>query len=474
MTSIAGNSHDSPRGRILLLTHHYPPTETPGALRWGKLSRFLVEHGYGVDVVSAGGPEGDQSDQGIKADLDHRTVRVAEHPVLTERIEGWLWRWFGRSRHSPISTAFQEARKKSRLARPESLAAEEMHWLGTPRDLLRHWWTWQAWQHEAAWASSAARAGERLLTAHHVGVISCGPPHYIHLVGSRLALRRGLPFVMDLRDPWSLPRRLPEHVASPLAFWLAGRAERKAVDGAGLIIANTESLSRALRLQYPTQQDQVLTVMNGYDEDDPIPIQSDRSGPFRIVYAGSVYLDRSPRVFFEALRSVIETQDLSPKELQVDFLGPGEAGGTSVLSEATSASMADYVRVLPRVPRAEALATLSSATMLLNLPQDSQYAVPSKVFEYLRFNAWILALANPGTPTHTVLRDTNVDCVPNDQAAIADVLQRRITMYRVGSRPGPTSGREALSRTAQARVLIDRLDRVLGSPRQPRSARVSS
>ena len=91
----------------------------------------------------------------------------------------------------------------------------------------------------------------------------------VHWAGQRVAADAGIPFVMDLRDPWSLVERLADSFASPVWFHLARRFEREAVAGASLIVMNTEPARRAMGQAYPRLSDRIMTVMNGYDEDRP-------------------------------------------------------------------------------------------------------------------------------------------------------------------------------------------------------------
>ena len=41
-----------PSRRLLLLTYHFPPAQTAGALRWQKLAPFAAGRGWGLDVVT--------------------------------------------------------------------------------------------------------------------------------------------------------------------------------------------------------------------------------------------------------------------------------------------------------------------------------------------------------------------------------------------------------------------------------------
>ena len=52
--------------------------------------------------------------------------------------------------------------------------------------------------------------------------------------------------------------------------------------------------------------------------------------------------------------------------------------------------------------------------------------VPAKLFEYVRFDSWLLVLAEPRSATAQLFRGTTADVVaPNDVDGMADVIERR-------------------------------------------------
>lgn len=465
--------------RLLLVSYHFPPAETPGALRWEKLVSLATDRGFAVDAITRAParevPSGNERLDRLPASCRVFGVEdvALRTDILENRIAGYRSSRRGAPGESPVGPL--SPRLPRAPHRPESLRPEEMSWPVSGRTALRAWWSLAAWRREARWARAARRAAERLLSPEHVALISCGPPHLVHREVGRMARRHAIPHVMDLRDPWSLPRRLPEHLASPLAFRLAARAEREAVRTAGLVVTNTGPLRDAMRARYPEAAGRIITVMNGWD-DEPLPSprrdETNVPRPFTVIYAGSVYLDRTPEVFFRAARRVVDAMELRPEALRIEFLGPGEGMAGTIEAMADREGVGDFVEVRRRAPRAEAMSRLAGATMLLNLSQDSRYAIPSKVFEYLQFNAWILVLAEPGSPTDTVLKGTGVDRVaPQDVDRIAEVLGARITAHQGGERPGPVAGRDQLRREHQAAGLFDALDRILAQPGPARRAR---
>jgi hypothetical protein len=99
------------------------------------------------------------------------------------------------------------------------------------------------------------------------------------------------------------------------------------------------------------------------------------------------------------------------------------------------------------------------------LPQDSDMAIPSKVFEYLRYPAWVLAMAESDSATGRVLRDTPAAVVSAaDVDGLAAQLADWLDQFEGGERPEPAaSSATELSRHAQADRLFDRLEGYRGA-----------
>src|SRR6185436_15971298 len=95
-----------------------------------------------------------------------------------------------------------------------------------------------------------------------------------------------------------------------------------------------------------------------------------------------------------------------------------------------------YLRLWDSKPRDEVLRFLAGASWLLSLPQDSELAIPSKIFDYMPFEATILALVVPTSATARLLGNTEAHCVsPQDINGIADVLRKSYRDFTAGVRP---------------------------------------
>jgi hypothetical protein len=444
------------RRRILLVSYHFPPDPTIGARRWERLAPFVAERGWGLDVITCAQP---MASDLRRLEAVPEGVRVFGVPIVTlpiERLEHWVWHLYRALRDTggavvehDASTQGQEP--QSRSTQPEWMDRSEVRWrLHTSRGLLRAYWAWLLCARQRAWARRAASIGQTIVEPGlHIAVVTSGPPHMTHEAGREVSQRTGIPFVMDMRDAWSLSGWIHESLASPLWFRLSRRYERMAVEQATLVVANTEAAREALAVAYPAVRGRLIAVMNGSD-DGPIP-RSTFGYRFTIGYAGTIYLARHPRDLFRAASRVIRELGLGPADFGIDFIGAG-----SLLEMAREEGVADFVSSGPARPHAEALEFLARSTMLAIFPGGDPITIPAKIFECVLFDAWLLVLCDAGSATDRLLRGINADVVePNDITAIATVIRRRYEEYRRGVRPVRPVADDRFSRRTQARILFD-------------------
>ena len=462
--------------RLLLITYHFPPSREVGSLRWGQFAKLAAEGGWSLDVITldpAWLPAADGPSPQLPAGV--RVHGIPDPPLLLDRLVRALLAIRRRLLAARSNEAPPASPSASASARPSSLGVEELRspfhsW----RDAVRAFHAWRADVRFHTWSRRAAAVARRLLRAsRYRAVVTCGPPHVVHVAGVDLRRRMGIPLIVDMRDPWSLAPRMQEEIASPLALAIARRRERRTVEAAALVVANTEPSRRAMQAAYPGARDKIIAILNGYD-DEPVP-PSEHDACFIIGYAGSIYLDRDPRPLFRAVACAVRDLALRPERLRLEFMGLNAIQAARLEQVAREEGTAGFVRFHPPHSRSEAQRFLARAAMLVSLPLVSlslerDTSIPAKLFEYARFEAWLLALANPGSATADALRGTGADVVPpHDAEAIAAVIKRRYSAYASGARPERTRLPAHFSRRAQARLLFEEIERRLPVAQDPES-----
>lgn len=464
--------HEQEQRRLILISQHFPPNATVGARRWEQLAHFIADRGWGLDVVMCQQDAGDAARMAALPD-GVRVFHVPQPHVIAERLETWasrVYRWiFPRQQPRGATTVPPENAVVSDRA---SIAREQMRWPPRSiREFTRLGSAHTVVSRDEAWARHAAAMGLSILKPGvHRAVVSSGPPHMAHEAARQVAAVARLPLVVDMRDPWSLLPMLHETIASYWWYRQARRYERRVLANAAIVIANTDHARAGLAAVYPEARERMITVLNGTDS-YPVP-PSRRGGRFTIGFAGTVYLDQDVRNLLRASAEVIRGLSLTPADFGVDFIGDfGKPGESPIAAIAREAGIGDYVSVGPRRPHGEALEFLAQATMLVVFVGFGSEFIPAKTFEYMRFDAWLLTLTEPGSATEQLLSGTDADIVaPADVPGIAAAIRRRYEMHRQGVSPTRIARDDRFSRARQAEILLDAIDRV-SAQAPPRGAR---
>jgi hypothetical protein len=226
------------------------------------------------------------------------------------------------------------------------------------------------------------------------------------------------------------------------------------------VVLNTTAAERTLQARYPELASRTITVMNGADG-DPLPQASD-DGRFMIAFVGTLYVGRNPRTLFRAVSRVVRELALTPASLSVEFMGSEASVDVPLSQMAAEEGIAEFFTAHATRPRSEALAFLARAAVLVSLPQDVRRALPAKLFEYVRFPAWVLVLTERDTASELLFRNTAADVVaPDDVEGIAAVIRARYEQFRRTGRPTPLNADGRFDRRPQAMLLLDAIDRLV-------------
>jgi hypothetical protein len=451
-------SSASAHRRLLLISYFFTPINVIGAIRWHRMVQEAADRGWAVDVVMVDPMRGASVDAASTAAVDPDKLNelppgVTIYQVPDQRswwseTQRWIWRTIRpvvrqaepapSIDHSPVRPAHGNP------FRPRAAYLTRLHY----HDFNR-------------WARDAARAALRIAAVRRPDVIvSSGPPHSAHEAARRLSVSLGIPWVMDMRDPWAAAEYTPQDMASRTWYRMTAGAEARCVRSARVVALNTEASRHDICGRYPDARERFITVMNGADPMG-IPDNIRPAERFTMAYAGNIYVGRDPTTVFQGAARVIKELSLTPASIGVEFMGGGEFARSTVLAAAEQAGISEFVSIVPRRPHREALAFLARASVLIGLPQYAHLAIPAKVFEYVQFPAWLLILAEEGSATEVLFRGTGADVVnPSDVGAIAARIRERYEQFRRGERPVSLNADGAFDRSRQSRILFDAMERL--------------
>ena len=449
-------SEPSGRPRLLFVSYYFPPRQSAGALRWRKLAPFLHESGWDIDVLTTP-PEGKRSGGGLsELPPGIELYAVPEAPGHLRRLEDGIAAWLRKllprgvdnsSRHASVGGGSPADLPTIPLSGVSWIPRSSREFVRLYKCLVDH-------EELLAWARAAEKVGDDLFAQHrYSGVLASGPPWSTTIAAARLARTYSLPLLLDFRDPWALP--LPRHIektAHPLGSTLGSRMEADVVRPARAVIVNTPTVERAMRERYPG----VLfrTIANGVDDVfEPQPRAPE--DPFRIVYAGTIYLDRDPSILFDAIGAMVRKLDLAPSELVVEFIGDvGNFHRVPTERYAERAGIQEYFQAVGHMPRDQLLARLERASVLVSLPQSTPWSIPSKIFEYMGFNSDVLVYAEPGSATAEMLGGSEAIVLdPLDREGTLSALCTSHERYKAGLSANTSLDRQRFARAKTGREL---------------------
>lgn len=431
--------------RVLFIAYYFPPLGGGGVQRSVKFVKHLPSFGYDPLVVT-----GPAEVEGLWSPADPSLAGDLPTGTEVERIE---------TPEPPESS-----RWRSRAER----------WIRLPRQ-FSDWWV------EGLVETGASAGGEVDL------VYASMSPFESATAAARLARRLGKPWVADLRDPWALDEVAVFPTAAHRRLELR-RMDRSLASAAAVVMNTAEAATAALEALPNLASKPVVTIPNGYDEDDferPAPDRPDTA--FRIVHAGFAHTEpvagRASRLLGGAVRGydlmtrshvhLLEAVDALLRR-RPELRGKIEVHLAGQVSAAERERIAaDHVRVHGFLSHADTLELLRSADLLFlpmhDLPHGRRArTVPGKTYEYLASRRPILAAVPDGDARDLLAASGSAFLSrPADVARMAEIIAGEVDRARRGER-APQPDAQLLARFERRHLtgqLAKVFDGVLGESR---------
>ncbi|WP_425450374.1 glycosyltransferase [Virgifigura deserti] len=421
-----------------MLSWYFPPGNSIGAVRVGKLAKYFHERGHEVRVVA--GRHWDLPET-LPLELPAERVHFTKFLDVNwprDRIQGLYSRLFGgdEAQGTPNGTAKYQPRSGA-----ASITTALRHLSNLYTDALNFPDSRIGW---LPWAMSEAK---RICQQSPPDLIyASGPPFTCLLAGHLISRQTKTPWIAEFRDRWvdDPYNEYPDWRTNMLA-----RLERRVVNSTLGIVTVSEPWAEFYREKFGKP---IAAIYNGYDsrdfalepDDEPKPA----SEKLEIVYTGVIYSGRrDPSPLFEALRLLGPDRE----RCRVVFYG---SAPELVHPVAERCGVSDLVEVHPAVPYKDSIQIQRAADILLLLqwsdPKE-QGNCPAKLFEYFGVLRPILGLGLENGVPAKFIRERSAGFFSNDPRLIADRLREWLEeKERNGSiKSLPPSAREGLSREVQ-------------------------
>lgn len=448
--------------KIMMVTWHFAPYNTIGAVRMTKLARYFLDCGHDVRVLTAGERSVPKT---LPVDIPEDRVLYTKWSDIEKPVRAVKTLMTARPRTGHAATGRNAGTAASpNRADPAAGQSGSSRLLSLGSELyfgVRH-----VPDKQIGWLGHAVRRGRQLVRAWQPDIVyASGPPFTSLIVGKAVAAHAGVDWIAELRDPWSDSGYLG---TDPLGLHqrLQAFRERRTLQSASCIVATADTVTQLYGERYGKP---ATTVYNGYDDlsgrgapgqgNDGAPADA----PVVITYTGNIYAGkRDPRPLFKAIGLLSEDER---RFVRVDFYGcPPE----EIYPRAEACGVRDCVTVNPGVAYQTSLdiQQTSDALLLLqwNNPKENMH-IPAKLFEYFGSLRPIIAMGFENGVPARLIRERGAGVYANDPQRIKEFLSDLIARKRrLGHVPAlPRSAVEGLSRREQCARLMRFIEQRGGS-----------
>lgn len=354
--------------KLLVITYSYTPDLTPRAFRWSAVAERLAQKGHTVHVLCAA----------VSGSDDGRS----EDGVAVYRVKDWLLN--ASARVTPGAGTVATA--------PRSAVGSLLR--STLRKLVRAVWRAVYWpDYACGWVIPAARKARSLCAAHNYDwIISVSHPFSGHVVG--MLAKAQAPqskWFVDISDPYCLMRE-PSPNNRLFYGWISRAIEGRVIAGADALSVTTESTHRLYENEFPVSIGRMRVIppllsISGLDR----PSTRQVDGVTRLVFVGTLYSRlRSPKHLLACV-SALKTM-LPQLRLELHFYGAINDCGDDLAS--CSEVVRNCLFVHGMVSRDTVVQAMIDADVLVNIGNDSESQLASKVIEYMAVGKPILNLVS--------------------------------------------------------------------------------
>jgi glycosyltransferase involved in cell wall biosynthesis len=441
------------RGRtVLVLTYRWPPQGGVSVQRVTKFVKYLARQGWRPVVHTVANPYAPVKDQGLARDVPPG-VRVYRTPTvewegIESNLAGFVKRLRGGGggkRAGGTGEGGGEARhdeaEVATVGRTEREARVKRHGqLGAVGNFV--WSRLMVPDPQIVWAGAAYLRSLLIARTERPDVIfSTSPPNSVNVLAAALARKLGVPWIADLRDPWTEgPRRKQWYPGNPGRKAREEAWEKEIFTRASTVVVTTEATRNDFLRKFPwCPPEKVAVITNGFDPEDFAHVTREpkflEPGLLHFTVTGTVETLFDLMPFLTALRDLVRARADARALLRVNFVG---AKRQPLYDEFIAREgLGDVIRFHPFKPHAESVQYVADSTvlMLFQVPREDSGAIKiqGKMCEYLYTLKPILALTIPGE-TASILERARLGHVvdPRDTEAIRRTLAGLVDEFQAG------------------------------------------
>lgn len=360
------------RKTVIIFTYYWPPVSSGGVWRWLKMSKYLPDFNWTPIIITVRDGSFSAYDESIlddiAEDLEVHKTKSYDPYLIYNRLQG--------KNDKSLPEAMAGAVESGSVFQRISYFIRANFFIPDPK---------------IGWVRFAYLKGKELIKTRRIdAIITTGPPQSVHLIGKKLKSQfKDLPWVMDMRDPWTSNYMVTEFMKrTRMSAYFDRRLETKTLKLADAVTG----ISPGLVSEFEDRNQNIKVVYNGFDEADFQEYAGYPSELFALSYIGSLKPNMNIITLWETIGELLNQNPDFRTYFRLQFVGNLNPHIVKVIHEY---GIENNLILKEFVPHHQAIDEMSKSQMLLFIVPRATYAkniTSGKVFEYLASTTPMLSL----------------------------------------------------------------------------------
>ena len=370
--------------KVLIITYYWPPGSGPGVQRFLKFGKYLREFGWEPIILTVDNGSYPFTDISLEKDIP-KGLKV----VKTKTFEPFQWYNMLKGKKGKSTGVGMVGMQEQSFIQKLALYIRANYFIPDARK---------------GWKKYALKKAKAIIQEEVIeAIITTGPPHSAHLIGLDLKQQTSLPWIADMRDPWTT-------VFYNKFFPRTESTKRKDKALEDKVLENADGVvvvSNGLKQEFSDRNENISIIYNGFDETDiPLSIPQ-RNKRFTISYVGNFKPNQNVHALWEVLSEMKEQDSEFFDDLELFITGNIDS---SVIDSIHANGLGNNLHLSSFVAHQEAVQRMMSADILLFVIPKSvrnKLIITGKLFEYLATGNPILGIGPIDGDASEVLQDAN-------------------------------------------------------------------
>jgi len=354
--------------KVLIITYYWPPSGGAGVQRWLKFAKYLPEFDIEPIIITVNPEYAEYPAHDTDLEKDQENLKV----IKTKTIEPFgFYKLLTGKKQVPFGSVNSESK---------SFKSKFTNWVRANLFIPDARFLWKYY---------AVSAANKVIKEEKIDfIITTSPPNSVHQIGYKLFKKHNIPWIMDLRDPWTNNKTAKLLPKNKLTKFIDKRIENKLFENCSQLIV----VSEGMKQEYQKYAVKLSVLTNGFDAADYPTIQPEKSEQFVLTYNGNFKNSQNIDAFWASLKELINENNDFKEKLVLQFVGK--------ITEQSLNSIAKYglnsnVNLIPYVEHSKSIELLNKANLLyLPIPnaEGNEGILTGKIFEYLATGKPILGI----------------------------------------------------------------------------------